>query len=189
MKIVALMILFLFGLFGSNVSDDPAVKNVTSVHEFEVQTITGKEVSLTEYKGKVLLIVNTASKCGYTPQYEGLQELYDTYQEQGFEVLGFPSGSFKQELSSDEDIAEFCDTQYSVTFPMFSKVDVRGNEQHPLFGFLTGEHDKQSMGKVKWNFEKFLVSKDGELIKRYRSRTKPMDKDLIALLEAELEKE
>lgn len=183
------MIPFLFGLFGSNVSHDPAVKNATSVHEFEVKTITGKEVSLAEYKGKVLLIVNTASKCGYTPQYEGLQELYETYREQGFEVLGFPSGSFKQELSSDEDIAEFCDTQYSVTFPMFSKVDVRGNEQHPLFSFLTGEHDKESMGNVKWNFEKFIVSKDGELIKRYRSRTKPMDKDLIALLEAELEKE
>ncbi|MDA0906625.1 MAG: glutathione peroxidase [Bacteroidetes bacterium] len=189
MKIVALMIPFLFGLFGSNVSHDPAVKIATSVHEFEVKTITGKEVSLAEYKGKVLLIVNTASKCGYTPQYEGLQELYETYREQGFEVLGFPSGSFKQELSSDEDIAEFCDTQYSVTFPMFSKVDVRGNEQHPLFSFLTGEHDKESMGNVKWNFEKFIVSKDGELIKRYRSRTKPMDKDLIALLEAELEKE
>lgn len=189
MKIVALMIPFLFGLFGSNASEDPVVKNANSVHEFEVKTITGKEISLEEYKGNVLLIVNTASKCGYTPQYEGLQKLYETYQEQGFEVLGFPSGSFRQELSSDEDIAEFCDTQYSVTFPMFSKVDVRGNEQHPLFGFLTGEHDKESMGNVKWNFEKFLVSKDGELVKRYRSRTKPMDKELIALLEAELEKE
>jgi glutathione peroxidase len=183
MKIVALMIPFLFGLFGSNASEDPVVKNANSVHEFEVKTITGKEISLEEYKGNVLLIVNTASKCGYT------QELYETYQEQGFEVLGFPSGSFRQELSSDEDIAEFCDTQYSVTFPMFSKVAVRGNEQHPLFGFLTGEHDKESMGNVKWNFEKFLVSKDGELVKRYRSRTKPMDKELIALLEAELEKE
>jgi glutathione peroxidase len=188
MKIVALMIPFLFGLAGSNASEDPVVNNASSVHEFEVKTITGKEVSLEEYKGKVLLIVNTASKCGYTPQYEGLQELYDTYQEQGFEVLGFPSGSFRQELSSNEDIAEFCDTKYSVSFPMFSKVDVRGNGQHPLFGYLTGEQDKDSMGKVKWNFEKFLVSKDGELIKRYRSRTKPTDKDLVALLESELEK-
>ncbi len=155
-----------------------------NVHQFSVKTIKGEDVSLEQYKGSVLLIVNTASKCGYTPQYEDLQKLYETYKDQGLIILGFPANNFnQQEPGTNEEILEFCQVNYGISFPMFSKVSVKGDDQHELFQFLTGEGDKQKMGGVNWNFEKFIVDKDGNLVQRYRSRINPMDKNVREVVE------
>jgi glutathione peroxidase len=145
-----------------------------SVYEFKAETINGKEISLSEYEGKVLLIVNTASKCGFTSQLEGLQKLYDTYNQQGLEILGFPCNQFNsQDPGSNEEIAEFCQLNYGVTFPMFSKVDVKGKNAHPLFSYLTEEAKGLLTKQIKWNFTKFLVGKDGQVIDRFAPQTKP----------------
>ncbi|MCG3419329.1 glutathione peroxidase [Oceanobacillus sp. M65] len=145
-----------------------------SVYEFKAETISGKEISLSEYEGKVLLIVNTASKCGFTSQLEGLQKLYDTYNQQGLEILGFPCNQFNsQDPGSNEEIAEFCQLNYGVTFPMFSKVDVKGKNAHPLFSYLTEEAKGLLTKQIKWNFTKFLVGKDGQVIDRFAPQTKP----------------
>ncbi|NAO99868.1 redoxin domain-containing protein [Halomonas sp. MG34] len=145
-----------------------------SVYEFKAETISGKEISLSEYEGKVLLIVNTASKCGFTSQLEGLQKLYDTYNQQGLEILGFPCNQFNsQDPGSNEEIAEFCQLNYGVTFPMFSKVDVKGKNPHPLFSYLTEEAKGLLTKQIKWNFTKFLVGKDGQVIDRFAPQTKP----------------
>jgi glutathione peroxidase len=145
-----------------------------SVYQFSAKTIKGETRPLSDYEGKVLLIVNTASKCGFTPQYKELQELYDNYRERGFEVLGFPCNQFmKQEPGSEEEIAAFCQVNYGVTFPMFSKVDVNGPNAHPLFRYLTKSAPGILGGAVKWNFTKFLVNKRGEVVKRYAPTTSP----------------
>nr|WP_132744013.1 glutathione peroxidase [Scopulibacillus darangshiensis] len=156
-----------------------------SVHCFSATTIQGEEKSLADYKGKVLLIVNTASKCGFTPQYEGLQKLYDTYHDQGFEILGFPSNQFmNQEPGSNEDIEQFCQLNYGVTFPMFSKIDVRGSDAHPLFQYLTDQAPGIVSKNVKWNFTKFLVNRDGQVVSRYAPKTAP--KQIEEAIEKEL---
>lgn len=171
---------FLFALFFMNSSND-------SFYKFKMKNIDGEEVSLDSFKGKVVLIVNTASKCGYTPQYEGLQEIYTKYKEQGFVVLGFPANNFMgQEPGTDEQIKEFCSTNYRVEFPMFSKVSVKGKDQHELFAYLTGLENPDFTGDIKWNFEKFLISKEGKLLHRYRSGTKPTDKKLTEAIEVAL---
>ncbi|EGL16881.1 MULTISPECIES: glutathione peroxidase [Paenibacillus] len=144
------------------------------VYEFTAQRINGEEQSLEDYKGKVLLIVNTASKCGFTPQYQGLQELYDAYKDQGLVVLGFPSNQFmEQEPGTDEEIEQFCQVNYGVTFPMYSKIDVKGSGAHPLFHYLT-RHTAGILSKeVKWNFSKFLVNRSGDVVSRYAPTTAP----------------
>ncbi|MFB7816748.1 glutathione peroxidase [Paenibacillus chitinolyticus] len=144
------------------------------VYEFTAQRINGEEQSLEDYKGKVLLIVNTASKCGFTPQYQGLQELYDAYKDQGLVVLGFPSNQFmEQEPGTDEEIEQFCQVNYGVTFPMYSKIDVKGSDAHPLFQYLT-RHTAGILSKeVKWNFSKFLVNRSGDVVSRYAPTTAP----------------
>ncbi|WP_404457471.1 glutathione peroxidase [Oceanobacillus kapialis] len=145
-----------------------------SVYQFKAEKINGNEVSLSEYEGKVLLIVNTASKCGFTSQLEGLQGLYNTYQQQGLEILGFPCNQFNsQDPGSNEEIEEFCQLNYGVTFPMFSKVDVKGKNAHPLFTYLTDEAKGLLTKQIKWNFTKFLVDKNGEVIDRFAPQTKP----------------
>ncbi|CQR48300.1 Hydroperoxy fatty acid reductase gpx1 [Paraliobacillus sp. PM-2] len=145
-----------------------------TVYSYKVKTIDGENKSLADYQGNVLLIVNTASKCGFTPQYEGLQKLYDTYHQDGFEILGFPSNQFmNQEPGSDDDINSFCQRNYGVTFPMFSKIDVNGKTAHPLFRFLTKEAPGILTDQVKWNFTKFLVDTEGNVLKRYAPKTKP----------------
>lgn len=159
---------------------------MASIYDFEVNTISGKPVPLSDYKGKVLLIVNTASKCGFTPQFSGLESLYKSFHEQGLEVLGFPCNQFlKQDPGSDSEISEFCSLNYGVTFPMFSKIEVNGDNAHPLYNYLKSEA-KGLLGseKIKWNFTKFLVNRDGEVIKRYAPNTEPKDieKDIKALL-------
>jgi len=152
-----------------------------TVHAFEAETLDGRQVSLSDYAGKVLLIVNTASACGLTPQYEGLQQLYDRFRDRGFEVLGFPCNQFGgQEPGTHEEIRAFCTRNYGVTFPMFAKVEVRGEGAHPLFKHLTGGDDEL----IPWNFTKFLVDRDGRLVRRYEPKMTPdqLAGDIEALL-------
>ena len=157
-----------------------------NLHEIPVKDIDGKETSLKKYDGKVLLIVNVASKCGYTPQYEGLQNLHEKYQGKGLAVLGFPSNDFgSQEPGSNEEIKEFCSSKYHVTFPMFDKVHVKGSEQHPLYARLTGK-DSPVPGDVKWNFGKFLVGRDGKILKRFDSKVKPESPEMTQAIEEAL---
>ncbi len=148
-----------------------------TVSDFQATTIDGENVALERYKGNVLLIVNVASKCGYTPQYTGLQQLYEKYKDRGFAVLGFPSNQFgHQEPASESDIKDFCTRTYSVRFPMFAKIDVNGPNAHPLYRFLTTEK-RGFLGTagIKWNFTKFLVNRAGNPIKRYAPGVKPED--------------
>ncbi len=157
-----------------------------SIYDFEVNTLKGEEESLSKYKGKVLLVVNTASKCGFTPQYKGLQELYEKFKDRGFEVLGFPSNQFAgQEPGESDEIAEYCEINYGVTFPMFEKIDVKGDEAHPLFKYLSKEAPGVLGSKsVKWNFTKFLVDQDGRVLKRFAPKTTPqqIESDISKLL-------
>ncbi|PLZ02096.1 glutathione peroxidase [Burkholderia sp. WAC0059] len=148
---------------------------MSTIHSFSARALGGDEVSLERYAGKVLLIVNTASECGFTPQYAGLQTLYDGYAARGFEVLGFPCNQFgKQEPGDAARIAGFCQQNYGVTFPMFDKIDVNGPNAHPLYRYLT-EEAPGVLGSeaIKWNFTKFLVDRGGAVVKRYASVTKP----------------
>lgn len=150
---------------------------MSSVYDFSAQTITGKARKLSDFRGSVLLVVNTASKCGFTPQYAGLEALYKKYKDRGLVVLGFPSNQFgEQEPGPDSEIAEFCEMNYGVSFPMFSKVDVNGDAAHPLFKYLASSK-RGLMGSqaIKWNFTKFLVGRDGAVLARYAPTTKPED--------------
>ncbi len=150
-----------------------------SLYEFSVKSIDGKEKSLADYRGKALLIVNVASKCGYTKQYEGLEKLHEAYADKGLAVLGFPANEFgAQEPGTDEEIKTFCTTSFGVKFDMFSKVQVKGGGIHPLFGFLTQDARSDLKGDIKWNFEKFLIAKDGTLLARFPSGTDPMSADI-----------
>lgn len=171
-----------FSLF----SKDKADIQQNSPLSFEMESIDGESVNLESYKGKVVLIVNVASKCGFTPQYDGLQELYETYKDQGFVVLGFPANNFMgQEPGTDEQIKQFCTTNFGVTFPMFSKISVKGKDQHPLYQYLTDKQAHDFGGAIKWNFTKFLVGKDGTLKARFSPNTKPQDDKVISAIENE----
>jgi len=155
----------------------------TSIYDFELDSLSGDEISLSEFEGNVLLIVNTASECGYTPQYKELQELYETYNEEGFYVLGFPANNFGgQEPGSDEEIAEFCELNYGVTFPMFSKISVKGDDQHPLYKYLTQVDNPDFTGEIGWNFEKFLIDRNGNIVRRFKSNVTPMGDELTESL-------
>lgn len=145
-----------------------------NIYGFKAKDIDGKEVEMSKYNGKVLLVVNVASECGYTAQYDGLQKVYDKYKKQGFEVLGFPCNQFGgQEPGTEQEIKSFCSSKFNVTFPMFSKVDVNGDKAHPLFKYLTSNTDGFITDAIKWNFTKFLIDKNGKVINRYGSNTKP----------------
>jgi glutathione peroxidase len=161
---------------------------MTSIYNFDVRTLAGETVSLDHFRGKVLLIVNTASQCGFTPQYRGLQMLYDTYRARGFEVLGFPCNQFgQQEPGGSANIAAFCEMNYGITFPMFEKIDVNGPGAHPLYQWLTHEVPGiLGLEAIKWNFTKFLVGREGTVAKRYAPTTKPehLAKDIELLLSA-----
>ncbi|MBX3291065.1 MAG: glutathione peroxidase [Acidobacteria bacterium] len=159
-----------------------------SMYEFTMKDIDGKDIKLEAYKGKVVMIVNTASRCGNTPQYEGLQKIYDKYKDKGFVVLGFPANNFMgQEPGSDEEIKEFCTLNYNVTFPMFSKISVKGADQHPFYSFLTHKETNPGFdGDITWNFEKFLADKDGKIIARFTPKTKPEDEKVVEAIEKAL---
>ena len=154
-----------------------------SIHHHRIEGIDGKIIDFKTFEGKKILIVNVASACGYTPQYEGLQAIYEEYKDQGLVIVGFPANNFKgQEPGTEEDIKEFCTLTYGVTFPMTSKVSVVGEDQDPLFSYLTSQPNKDFEGEIKWNFEKFLVDREGNLIRRFRSAVKPDSKELTAAI-------
>jgi glutathione peroxidase len=178
------------------------------LYEIPLKTIDGAETSLGEYKDKVLLIVNVASKCGLTPQYEGLERLYENYREKGFEVLGFPANNFMaQEPGTEDEIRDFCSTNYNVQFPLFSKISVKGDDQHGLYKYLTETksdtdvndgglednlkgygHNRTTAGEILWNFEKFLVGKNGEIVARFAPDVTAEDERLVEKIEEELAK-
>lgn len=173
---------FLFCLMLLNAKD-----NKMSIYDFNVKNIDGQEISMSHYKNRVLLIVNVASKCGFTPQYEGLEKLYESYNNRGFMILGFPSNQFsQQEPGSNQEIKSFCRLNYGVKFDMFSKIDVNGKNEIPLYTYLKNEASGFLGTKnIKWNFTKFLVNKNGKVIKRYATITKPKNikDDIEKLLE------
>lgn len=147
---------------------------MTSLQDFSATTLDGQPVDLSEYAGKVVLVVNTASQCGFTPQYEGLQKLHEKYGDQGLVVLGFPCDQFGgQEPGDEETIGAFCQKNYGVTFPMMSKIEVNGDAAHPLYQWLRSEKGGLLGGKIKWNFTKYLVGKNGQVVDRYAPTTKP----------------
>ena len=153
-----------------------------SVYDFTLNDIDGKPVSLDQFKGKVLLIVNTASFCGNTPQYSELQNLYETYEAKGLEILAFPANNFgQQEPGSDAEIKSFCFTKYSLTFPLFSKISVKGQDKHPLYHYLTEQ--SPFPGEVEWNFQKYLIDRSGNVVARYHHRTKPLSNEVITDVE------
>lgn len=157
-----------------------------NVHQFTVRTIRGEEKSLADYQGQVLLIVNTATKCGFAPQFTGLQELHDTYTEQGFSVLGFPCNQFKdQEPGDDAQVEQACQINFGVNFPLFSKINVNGTDAHPLYQYLKKQASGLLGSSIKWNFTKFLVDQQGNVIKRFSPTTSPskIDNQIRKLLE------
>ena len=170
------------------VAADESSKKPASVLSYQVKDIDGKPADLANYKGDVLLIVNTASQCGLTPQYSGLEEIYKKYKARGFEVLAFPANEFgRQEPGTNPEIKSFCSSKYSVTFPLFSKIVVKGEGIDPLYQFLTSkETDPKFAGDIGWNFTKFLVNRKGEVIARFEPRVKPDSEDVIKAIEAAL---
>lgn len=160
-----------------------------TIYDFSADRIDGTPARLEEYRGQVVLIVNTASKCGFTPQYDGLQKLYAQYRERGLVILGFPANNFmNQEPGANTEIAEFCRLNYGVSFPMFAKLSVRGRNIHPLFAWLTSKRaNPEFAGKITWNFNKFLISREGKVIGRFGSRTEPEDPQLVEAIEQALD--
>jgi len=162
---------------------------VASIYDFTLKDIDRKEVNLGQYRGKVVLVVNVASRCGFTPQYEGLQKTYLKYKDRGFVILGFPANNFmSQEPGTDEEIKTFCSTKYSVTFPIFSKISVKGDDIHPLYKFLTSKETNPDFGgDIKWNFSKFLLDKGGKIIARFEPAVKPESDQVIQAIEKALQ--
>jgi glutathione peroxidase len=158
------------------------------IHDISVRTIDGEETALAAYEGKTLLVVNVASRCGFTPQYEGLQQLQEQFGDRGLTVLGFPCNQFAgQEPGSHEEIKEFCSLNYGVNFPLFEKIDVNGDDRHPLYAELTAQEDADGRaGDVQWNFEKFVVSPEGNVVGRFRTQVKPTSDEIVSTIEKHL---
>ena len=159
-----------------------------ALYDIPIHTLQGDDAKLGDYKGKTLLLVNVASKCGLTPQYEGLERLQKTYGDRGFSVIGFPCNQFMgQEPGTSEEIAQFCSATYGVTFPLMEKIDVNGDDRHPIYAELTKKEDAEgNAGDITWNFEKFLVSPTGDVVARYRPQVEPEDPTVVADIEAQL---
>ncbi|MGC4031506.1 MAG: glutathione peroxidase [Tepidisphaeraceae bacterium] len=174
----------------SVIAAGPTTQPAAEPLQYTMKNIDGKETDLAQYKGKVVMIINVASKCGFTKQYTGLEKLYEKYKDQGFVILGFPANNFKgQEPGSDEEIKTFCTATYGVTFPIFSKISVAGTDQSPLYKLLTEPATNgQFAGPIGWNFTKFLVGKDGHVYARFASKVTPEDKELVGALEDGLKK-
>lgn len=163
----------------------PMDTEAENIYSFKMKDIDGKETGLDKYKGKVLLVVNVASKCGLTPQYEGLEKIYEKYKDKGLVVMGFPANEFgAQEPGTNTEIKQFCTGKYNVTFPMFSKIVVKGDEAHPLYKWLLAQTPQHQ--DIEWNFAKFLVGRDGKVLQRFHPKVTPEDKDLVAALEKAL---
>jgi len=180
MRILSLLVLL--GLFPAFQPERPPVE---SIYDFTMQTIDGEEAPLSEYSGKVLVVVNVASRCGNTPQYGDLQSFYEEYQDQGLEILGFPANNFMgQEPGTNEEIKAFCTREYAVSFPMFAKISVKGKDQHPLYAWL----EAQTGQKPKWNFHKYLINRQGEVVMSIKPGQKVSDPEIKAAILAELGK-
>ena len=160
----------------------------SSVHEFTLKAIDGKPVTLSTFKGQIMLLVNVASQCGYTPQYEGLEKLYETYRARGFVITGFPANNFGgQEPGTDSEIQTFCKSKFGVTFPMFSKISVAGGDKAPLYGFLTDRAaNPKTGGEIQWNFTKFLIDRNGKVLHRFEPAVEPLSPELVSAVEAAL---
>jgi glutathione peroxidase len=171
-----------------SLKSEPVAPAYTSVYDFTVNDIDGKPVKLDTYKGKVVLIVNVASKCGFTPQYEGLQATYAKYKDQGLVILGFPANNFMgQEPGTNEEIKQFCSLKYNVTFPLFTKISVKGEDKHALYKFLTDKTTNPEFGgEISWNFNKFLVDRNGKIIARFDSKEKPEGEKITQAIEQAL---
>ena len=163
--------------------------DAASIYSFTMKDIDGNDVKLDNFRGSVVMIVNTASRCGYTPQYEALQKIYEEYKDRGFVVLGFPANNFMgQEPGTEKEIKEFCTLKYNVSFPMFSKISVTGTDQHPLYGYLTNKKTNPDFGgDISWNFNKFLIGRDGKIAGRFGSKDKPEDPAVTSAIEHQLE--
>ena len=182
--VLSLIFLSVFSFAGGN----PGDKAKNNISKITVRDMDGKDVNLSAYKGKVLLIVNVASKCGFTPQYEGLEKIYKKYKAEGFEILAFPCNQFGgQEPGTNEEIQNFCSSKYDVTFKLFDKIDVNGDHRSPLYTALTTNTNTEQ-GDVKWNFEKFLISRNGEITERFRSKITPESDEITSAIEKELKK-
>ncbi len=177
-------------LLAKNFAPTVTTNMAKSIHEFSVKNIDGQEVKLSTYKGKVALVVNVASKCGYTPQYDGLQAIYTKYKDQGLVILGFPANNFMgQEPGTNEEIKTFCQTKFNVSFPLFAKISVKGDDMHPLYQFLTSkETNPEFAGNITWNFNKFLVDQNGKIIARFDTKEKPEGEKITQAIEAALKK-
>ena len=154
-----------------------AESNTKSFHDFSIETIEGDKLELSDYKNKVVLLVNTASKCGFTPQYAGLQTIYDRYKNEGFVVLGVPSNDFNQEFGKDADVKEFCEIRFGVNFPLTKITNVRGDDAHPIYQWIS--ENVSVIGTPRWNFHKYLIGKDGQIINWYSSMTSPTSESLL----------
>ena len=190
-RIIFMAALFGLSLFANkNIAQNKNEVNLkdANIYNYTVKNIDKKDVKLSDYKGKVLLIVNVASKCGFTPQYKGLEKIYLKYKSKGFEILAFPCNDFgKQEPGTNEEIKKFCSTNYNVTFPLFNKIKVKGNDKEQLYKILT-ENSVTGKSGIKWNFEKFLIDRNGNVVKRFRSPAKPGGKKITLAIENELKK-
>ncbi|HVX86816.1 MAG TPA: glutathione peroxidase [Phycisphaerae bacterium] len=189
-RILALPLLVASAVAVMAAAPAPATQPTPAALNFKVKDIDGKDVDLAQFKGKVILVVNVASKCGNTPQYAGLEKMYADDKDKGFVILGFPANNFaNQEPGTDAEIKDFCTETYKVDFPMFSKIDVKGPNQAPLYKYLTGLETKpQPKGDITWNFEKFLIDRDGKVIARFAPKTTPEDPTLVAAVNAAIAK-
>lgn len=184
-KLIYLVLIILFVQFNYSFAQEKEEIKMenANIFSFKVKDMSGNEVNLSDYAGRVLLIVNTASKCGYTPQYEGLEKIYEKYNSKGFEILAFPCNDFGgQEPGTNEEIKEFCELNYNVSFPLFNKIKVLGEEKEPLYSLLTNNTVTGS-GDIGWNFEKFLIDKEGNIFARFKSAVKPESKELTSKIE------
>lgn len=180
---------FIAGLHSAQADQEGLIMaaKTPSIYDFTMDDIDGKPVTLSQYRGKVLLVVNTASFCGNTPQYSELEKMYETYQEKGFEILAFPANNFgQQEPGTNAEIKGFCLTKYSVSFPLFSKISVKGSDKHPLYQYLTEQGPFP--GEVEWNFQKYLIDRSGNIVARYHHRTKPLSDEIVRGVETALTK-
>ena len=161
-----------------------SISSDKSFHDFSIESISGENISLADYKNKVVLLVNTASQCGFTPQYAGLQKIYDRYKDDGFVVLGVPSDDFNQELSTDDDVKKFCEIRYGVNFPLTSIQKIKGESAHPLYKWISG--NTSVIGQPRWNFHKYLIGKEGKIINWFSSMTSPTSDGLLKQAEQAL---
>jgi glutathione peroxidase len=176
-------------LFGALLIMAGSLFAASSIYTFTLNSIDGQPAPLANYKGKVILVVNVASQCGYTPQYSALEATYEKYKDKGFVILGFPANNFgSQEPGTNEEIKTFCNRKYNVTFPMYSKISVKGEDQAPLYAYLTKDTGAGISGEIKWNFTKFLVDRNGNVVQRFESAVTPDSKEVVGAIERELGK-